>query len=150
MIDLYSDSVPRSQPGVVTLARVLISIKSRHVEFWRGGHLSDQTRFHKTAFSGRNRNNSNNIQTRTNRLMTIIEIWPNKVSNQNFVRFLLPPKCICLVLDLSVLFASLNDLCNSQSGGAIRGDALLHHHCQFQESKTADFLLIGKLKVLNI
>ena len=85
-------SVPGSQPGAVTLARVLISTKSRYIEFCRGSHSSDQTRFCKAAFSGWNRNNSNNSQTKTNRLMTIIEIWPNKFSNQNFVHFLLPPK----------------------------------------------------------
>jgi hypothetical protein len=54
--------------------------------------MHDQTRFCKRTFSGQNRNNSQTNKTKTNRLMTIIEIWPNKFSNQNFVNQGLPAK----------------------------------------------------------
>ena len=86
-------SLPRSsQPGLVTLARVLTSTKSRYVEFWRGRVVGEPTKIHTSAFSDQNRNNSNKDKTKTNRLMSIIKIWPNKISNQNFVRFSLPPR----------------------------------------------------------
>ena len=83
----YSDSVPRSQPGLVMVARVLTSTKSRYVEFWRGRVVGEPTEIHTSAFSDQNRNNSNKNKTKTNRLMSIIKIWPNKISNQNFIRF---------------------------------------------------------------
>jgi hypothetical protein len=64
--------------------------------------VEQTSRISPRAFSEKIISNSKKNKTKTNRLMGWIKNGLNKFSNQNFVRQTFPPKCICLVLDLSV------------------------------------------------